>query len=228
MRNGLTGHPALSALTRAGQFAAGLLLIAALAACTTVEGTNALTDPGTFDREVLTATAQGLGLVPKGPPKAEPTQARAPLALPRDTTTLPVPTTSMASQLPVDSDSVQIDTTNLTQADLTRLRNARVVDLRSLSGRPLTETESKALTARMTAANKAVTVNGKRPLYLPPAEYFTTVGGRDTVCLAKSGELVALSDPKCPAEIRKALAPATPEGDGMIGTDVNNLLGRNK
>ncbi|WDR06608.1 hypothetical protein PSQ90_03860 [Devosia rhodophyticola] len=227
MRNGLTGQIALSAGTRTGRVAFGLLVLVALAGCTTVEGTNALSDPGTFEREVITSTAQGVGLIPKGPPKEEPTTPRAPLALPRSTASLPTPTTSIANQLPVDSDSVQIDTSNLTEADLSRLRNARVVDLRSLSGRPLTEVESRALTARMMAANKSVKVNGKRPLYLPPDEYFTTVGGRDTVCKAANGELVALSDPKCPLDVRQALGRATPNSDGLIGSDVNNVLGRN-
>ena len=39
--------------------------VAALAACTTVEGTNAFKDGETFEREVLTSTAQGIGLLPR-------------------------------------------------------------------------------------------------------------------------------------------------------------------
>ncbi len=219
MRNGLTGQSAVSAVTRTGLVAFAALMVGALAACTTVEGTNALTDFGTFEREVLITTAQGVGLVPKGAAKEEPTQARAPLALPRDDTNLPAPTTSMANQLPVDSDSVQIDISGLTEADLTRLRNARVVDLRSVSGRPLTEAETKALTARMIAANRQVTVNGQRPLYLPPDEYFVTVAGVDLVCATATGELVSLNDPKCPEDVRKALKRAGPQGGGLLGTD---------
>ena len=42
-----------------------LLLSAGLGACTTVEGTNALTDVGTFEREVATETLKGLGMVPQ-------------------------------------------------------------------------------------------------------------------------------------------------------------------
>ena len=69
--------------------------------------------------------------------------------------------------------------------------------------RPLTDVEAKQLTARMTAAQRKD--NSARPLYLPPDEYFTTVGGTDLICLAKSGDLVPLESKECPAEIRDAL-----------------------
>ena len=46
-----------------GQAAIGLLLAFGLGACTTVEGTNALTDIATFEREVATETLQGLGML---------------------------------------------------------------------------------------------------------------------------------------------------------------------
>jgi hypothetical protein len=105
--------------------------------------------------------------------------------------------------LPVDSGKVQIDSTGLTEEDIKRLRNARVVDLRTLSGRPLTDVEARQLTARMKAARLK---SGPRPLYLPPEEYFTTVKGQDLVCLAKNGDLVPLTDASCPPEIRKALS----------------------
>ena len=85
MRNGLTGQrAALSAAMRAGLLAIGLLLTAGLSACTTVEGTNAMTDFGTFEREVMITTARGVGLVPGETAKDEPTQARAPLVLPKN------------------------------------------------------------------------------------------------------------------------------------------------
>ena len=214
MRIGLTGqHSALRAVTRTGMASLGLLLAVTLSACTTVEGTNALTDFGTFEREVMMTTARGVGLVPGETPKEDLTNARAPLVLPANGQAAPAPTTeAAAAQLPVNSDSVQIDTTNLTEADLARLRNAKVVDLRSVAGRPLTEQETRTLVARMQAANMDVSTNGgKRPLYLPPEEYFTRVGDADLVC-SVNGELVSINDPKCPESVRKAIRAAyTPQ-----------------
>ena len=93
--------------------------------------------------------------------------------------------------------------TGLTEEELKRLRNARVVDLRTVSGRPLTEDETRQLTARMPAARLKA---GPRPLYLPPEEYFTTVNGTDLVCAAPDGTLVTLDDKRCPEEIRRALS----------------------
>ena len=211
MRIGLTGqHSALEAVSRAGLAALGLTLALALGACTTVEGTNAMTDIGTFEREVMTSTARGVGLLPGATPKEDLTAARAPLVLPASGQALPAPAPETAvAQLPVDSDTVRIDATNLTEADLTRLRNAKVVDLRSAAGRPLTEQETRTLVARMQAANADVTtVNGKRPLYLPPEEYFTRVGNADLVCSTPGGELVSLNDPKCPESVRQAIRAA--------------------
>ena len=209
-------------LTRAGLFSLGLLLAAALGACTTAEGTNALTDFGTFEREVMMTTARGVGLVPGEAPKEDLTQARAPLVLPRDASTLPAPTVALTDQLPANSDTVQIDTAGLSEADMTRLRNARVVDLRSLSGRPLTETEAKALTTRMQAANMAVSGTSKRPLYLPPDEYFTRVGDADLVCRAPNGNIVPLADPSCPDEVRRALRRAGPTSNGSISRQLDS------
>ena len=177
-----------------------------------------MTDFGTFEREVMMTTARGVGLVPGEAPKDEPTSARAPLVLPKDTTSLPPPTTSLVAQLPADSDTVQIDTSNLTEADLQRLRNARVVDLRSLSGRPLTETEARQLTARMQAGNMAVNTTTRRPLYLPPDEYFTRVGNADLVCMNAQNQLVPLSDPSCPDEVRRALRVQGPQS-GQLTVD---------
>lgn len=191
---------------RAGQFAAisfAGLLFASLGACTTVEGTNAFTDVGTFEREVMTQTLQGVGLVPQEN-KPELESPRAPLVLPSDTQTLPPPSESRVAELPTDSDTVQIDTSSISDADLQRLRNARVVDIRSVSGRPLTEAETRQLQARMQGGGIS-TIQGGRPLYLPPDEYFTTVNNQDLICLAANGDLVPLDDPACPPEIRAAL-----------------------
>src|SRR5690606_17270198 len=97
-----------------------------------------------------------------------------------------------------------IDASNLTEEDLRRLRNARVItDPRSMSGRPLTSEETRMLTARMQMAQVR---QGSRPLYIPPDKYFTTVRGQELVCMAASGELVPLNDPSCPPAIRAALA----------------------
>ena len=209
MRTAISGqYSALRAAGRAGSLALTILLGLALAACTTVEGGNALSDFGTFEREVMTSTAQGIGLVPGQAPKEELTRARAPLVLPQSGQSLPPPVSQAATaQLPVDSDTVRIDVSNLSEADIQRLRNARVVDLRSVAGRPLTEQEARTLTARMRAANRDVRVdNSDRPLYMPPDEYFTNVGNVETICSAPGGALVSVNDPQCPAEVRNALA----------------------
>lgn len=231
MRIALFGQSAaVSAAARAGLAALGLVASLALTACTTVEGTNAMTDFGTFEREVMNTTARGVGLIPGEAPKEEPTAARAPLVLPKSTAGLPAPSTQVAAaQLPANSDTVQIDTTNLSEADLRLLRDARVVDMRTLGGRPLTEAEARQLTARMQAANMAVTANNERPLYLPPAEYFTRVGDSQLVCRAASGELVPLRDDRCPADVRRALQEANPgvSSSGLIGSDINKVLGQN-
>lgn len=210
MRIGSTGlRMGPSAMARAGLAALALAATLALGACTTVEGTNAMTDIGTFEREVMSSTARGIGLLPGEAPKADLTNARAPLVLPRSTEALPTPTTTAAAaQLPANSDTVQIDASNISEADMARLRNARVVDLRSLSGRPLTEAEARQLTARMQGANMSVTAANKRPLYLPPDEYFVRVGNADLVCRTPAGELVSLRDERCPAEIRRSLTTA--------------------
>lgn len=174
-----------------------------LGACTTVEGTNAFTDVGTFEREVMTSTLQGVGIIPQEN-KPELQSPRAPLVLPGSSDTLPPPTESRVAELPEDSDSVQIDATGISEADLQRLRNARVVDIRSTSGRPLTAEETRQLQARMQGGGIS-TRQGARPLYLPPDEYFTTVNNQDLVCLAPNGDLVPLNDPACPPSIRAAL-----------------------
>jgi len=199
-------RPALQAVSRAGLLSLTLILSAAgLSACTTTEGTNAMSDIGTFEREVMNGTLQGMGMMDREQ-KDENIQPRAPLVLPKNAS-LPPPVDAKAdtaeAQLPVDAKNAQIDARNLTDEDIKRLRNARVVDLRTIDGRPLTDEEARQLTARFKAAKLAP---GARPLYLPPEEYFTTVKGQDTVCLAPNGELVPLNDKSCPPEIRKALA----------------------
>jgi hypothetical protein len=77
----------------------------------------------------------------------------------------------------------------------------------------------------MRAANMNVSVNGKRTLYLPPEEYFTRVGDAQLVCSTPTGEVVAISDPKCPEAVRKALQSSgrgtnTNLGTGLIGEDL--------
>lgn len=192
---------------KAGLAGAMMLAGLGLSGCTTVEGTNALTDPGTFEREVADTTLQGIGLLPqeKKPMIETP---RAPLVMPKDSKSLPPPRESaVAELLPEDSDKVRIDTSSLTEEDLRRLRNARVFDLRTASGRPLTEQETAKLKARIAKARvEARASTGKRSLILPPDEYFTTTAsGQDLVCLAKNGDLVPVTDPACPPDVRAAL-----------------------
>lgn len=236
MAIGLTTRQAkFPGLFQAGRAAGGLVLALALAACTTVEGTNALTDVGTFEREVMSSTARGVGLIPGEAPKEDLTKPRAPLVLPGSVQTLPAPAAATArAQLPANSDTVQINTANLSEADIQRLRNAKVVDLRSTSGRPLTDAEARALTARMQRANMSVTVNTDRPLYLPPEEYFTRVGDADMVCAVGNGEIVSINDPKCPASVRNAIrasmAPKlNPNGTaGSLSGGANANLGQSE
>jgi len=202
-------------LARAVLASVGLLGALALSACTTTEGTNALTDVGTFEREVMTSTLQGLAIVPRET-KPDIVQKRAPLVLPKKGQPLPQPTDDEVevAALPEDSNNPQIDMTGLTDADLERLRNARVVDLHTLSGRPLTDAEAKQLTARMTAARLTP---GPRPLYLPPEEYFTQIDGKDLVCMAKSGQIVPIDSPDCPYEVKKAIGKVAPQSGGLLG-----------
>jgi hypothetical protein len=216
-------RPAVLAVTRTGLLAVVLLAALSVSACTTTEGTNAMTDVGTFEREVMTSTLQGLGMIERQE-KEETNTRRAPLVLPK-TASLPAPVEdTKAAMLPADSSNVQIDTAGLSEEDMSRLRNARVVDLRTLAGRPLTDVEARQLTARMTAAQIK---SGPRPLYLPPEDYFTVVAGKDTVCLAKNGDLVPLNDKSCPEEIRKALKATAsgraPQSPGLLGTGSDNL-----
>jgi hypothetical protein len=187
---------------RSVSLAAILLMAGGLAACTTTEGTNAFTDIATFEREVMTSTAQGIGLVPKSV-KPDPTNIRGPLVLPKAGEALPAPTEDRTAELlPEDSSDVRIDTTGLTEADLARLKRTKVVSLNTPDGRPLTAAELRILTGKM----KDYRISKKRSIYTPPEEYFTiTSNQQDYVCLAANGELVPVNDPACPAEIREAL-----------------------
>jgi hypothetical protein len=224
MRMGSTGpQTAAKRASHWGKAGLALLLTLTLTACTTVEGTNALTDVGTFEREVMTSTARGVGLLNRAEPKEDLTQARAPLVLPRDASTLPPPSQSAAAQLPANSDRVQLNTAGMSEAELKRLRNARVVDTRTIAGRPLTEQETSALTARMQGANMQVTTTGKRPLYLPPDDYFTRVGDADLLCRTPSGEVVSLRDRRCPADVRRAIEAQQPQvtSPGTLGAGPN-------
>jgi hypothetical protein len=187
---------------RTASVAAIMLVAMGLSACTTTEGTNAFTDIGTFEREVMTSTAQGIGLVPKEE-KPDPTNPRGPLVLPKSGQALPAPTEdTTVAMLPEDSSDVKVDTTGLTDADLARAKRTKVVSLQTPDGRPLTQAELKALTARM----KEFRVSKQRSIFTPPEEYFAvTANQQDLVCLAANGELVSVNDPACPPEIRKAL-----------------------
>lgn len=188
---------------RSAALAVLLLLSVGLSACTTTEGTNAFTDPQTFENEVLDPTAAGIGLIPGPPPKPDPTNPRGPLVMPKDTSVLPPPEkdTSVA-MLPRDSGTPKVDTTGLSQADINRLKSVRVVDINTPDGRPLTAAELKQLIGQM----KSFTLSGKRSIFTPPEQYFALDGGETNfVCLAKNGSLVSVSDPSCPASIRQAL-----------------------
>jgi hypothetical protein len=187
---------------RSASLAAILLIAGGLAACTTTEGTNAFTDVATFEREVMTSTAQGLGLVPQDV-KPDPTNPRGPLVLPKSGQALPAPKEDTAvAMLPEDSSTVKVDTSGLSEADLARAKRTKVVTLSTPDGRPLTQAEIKALTARM----KEYRISKERSIYTPPEQYFSVnANQQDLVCLAADGDLVSVNDPACPPEIRKAL-----------------------
>ncbi|HWV01502.1 MAG TPA: hypothetical protein VN109_10080 [Devosia sp.] len=188
---------------RAAAFAAIVLVGMGLSACTTTEGTNAFASPQTFETEVMDKTAQGLGLIPT-PVKPDPTNLRGPLVLPKDTKDLPPPQTADAetAALPVDDTKPKIDTTGLSAADIEHAKHARVVDINTPDGRPLTAAELKTLTAKM----KSFTLSSKRSIFTPPEQYFSLDNNQqDLVCLSKTGDLVSVNDPSCPVEIRNAL-----------------------
>ena len=74
----------------------GLAAAVSLSACTTVEGTNAMVDPLTFEREVMRTTLQGVGIVPQEE-KPMVSGERSPLVLPASGSTPPPPTRSPGS-----------------------------------------------------------------------------------------------------------------------------------
>jgi len=206
MKRDTTGRPAalLAAMLKPLAALSLILLVPVLSACTTSEGTNALVDPGTFEREVMDTTLQGLDILPP-PPAKDDKERRGPLVMPKQVADLPPPTKgTAAAALPVDSDNPQINTAGLTQADLQHLRNARVIDLQALDGRPLTDTERKQLAARLAVANTNA-APGTRALTLPPVSYFADYKGKDAVCKAADGTLVPFRDSRCPAKIRNVM-----------------------
>lgn len=184
--------------------ALALLLLPAISACTTSEGTNALQDPGTFEREVMDTTLQGLDIIPQDTKTPDATR-RAPLVMPKQVAQLPPPTKDNTSALPADDSNPQINTKGLSDADIQRLRSARVLDLTSINGRALTDTEQRELAARMQLANAGSTQGAGRSLILPPTSYFSSYKGKDYVCKAADGTLVALNDSRCPVQIRNAI-----------------------
>lgn len=184
---------------------AGVALSALIgvSACTTIEGTNALVDPITFEREVANPTLAGLGVIPKSESKETIKVQRAPLVLPKDLSRLPQPKKIDTAVLPEDSDTVTFDTAGLSDEEIKRLRRVRVFDPRSTSGRPLTAEETTQLKSKF----KDVILQQKtRALHIPSDAYFNTVNGQDAICLAPNGDLVPLDDPSCPAEIRDILS----------------------
>lgn len=203
MSSGKTGQrPLNAAVTRAGVAIAAFVALAGLAGCTTTEGTNAMGDIGTFEREVMSETLRGVGMLPREE-KDENVNPRGPLVLPKSTNALPPPQEeTKVAALPVDSDKATINTAGLSDEDLSRLRKVKVIEPYASSGRPLTQAEL----SKMIGKFKSARLDPERPLYLPPIEYFTTsVKGEDLVCLAKNGELVPLNDKNCPPEVRNAL-----------------------
>lgn len=182
---------------------AGIGAALALSACTTIEGTNALTDPMTFEREVLRTTLAGVGVIDQDT-KAPVVVERGPLVVPAAGTTPPPPSQSVAA-IPEDSDRVTIDAAGLTTADLEMLRQGRVIGSGSITGRPLTDAETRQLATRIAAYRRAQGAE-ERNIYLPPEEYFNRVGGESLICLASNGDLVSVQDPRCPPDVRAALA----------------------
>ncbi len=202
--------------------ALALLLLPAISACTTSEGTNALQDPSTFEREVMDTTLQGLDIIPQDTKTPDNTR-RAPLVMPKQVAQLPAPTKDNTAALPADDNNPQINTAGLSDADLSRLRKARVFDLTSVNGRPLTDTEQKELAARLQQASLTSTDANARPLTLPPVSYFSSYKGADAVCKAADGTLVSLSDSRCPVQIRDAIHKDTGPLQS-VDEQINNQL----
>lgn len=180
---------------------------AALSGCTTIEGTNALTDIGTFEREVGRETLKGIGFLERD--SKEPIEApRGMLALPKAGNEVAPPSEEPAvyAALPEDSDTPKIDRTGLTDGDIARIRKIIVFDGLADSGRKLTNAEVAQLTRNIQSGNLRLT-NADAPLWVPDQSYFstTTVNGQEAVCLAPNGDLVSVNDPACPPAIRAQL-----------------------
>ncbi len=190
-----------------GVAGAALLLAVTLSACTTIEGTNAVGDIKTFEREVGRETLKGLGMIPRET-KAPIETPRGLLALPKDGVEVPPPSaeTSLA-ELPVDSDKAKIDTTGLSAEQLKKIRKIVVFDGIADSGRRLTDAEIAQLVRHVESGRLRLALNADTPLWVPDQKYFTiSVGGQDAVCLAANGDLVPLDDPACPPDIRAKIA----------------------
>lgn len=194
-----------NAVARLAVAAVATAAVAGLGACTTLEGNNAFTSFETFEQEVVVGTMQGIGLVPKESKEPE-ANVRAPLVMPGDTASLPSPTEDNSEvMIPEDSDRVTLDTSSLSEEDLRLLGRVRVADDpdNPFSNRTPEEQEFRRLIGQMEAYRGLR--GGQRPLYMPPERYFTTVDDVELVCLANNGDLVAVTDPACPPEIRNAL-----------------------
>ncbi len=189
-----------------GLAGATAILATALAACTTIEGTNALVDPGTFEREVGQETLKGLGVIPRET-KAPIKTPRGLLALPKEGVPVAPPSEEVdVAMIPTDHDKAKIDTTGLSEADLARIRSIIVFDGHAVSGRKLTDAEIAQVTAKVQSGKLRID-KGDAPLWVPDQSYFTmSVNGQDAVCLAANGDLVPINDPACPAEIRDRLS----------------------
>lgn len=197
---------------RPARLAAAVLALsgamAGLSACTTVEGSNALVNFDTFEREVMSETLKGVGIIPREDPKEALNAPRGPLVEPPNSESLPAPTESMASMLPEDSDNPLLDPTGLTDEEVRLIRGARVLDEDFGSGRALTPREATIIAERLRLRRELLNASRGQddyPLEMPPLHVFTTVGDREFICLAESGELVALDDPACPPAVREAL-----------------------
>ncbi len=182
------------------------LLAVSLSACTTIEGTNALSDVGTFEREVGQETLKGLGVIPRETKQPIKTP-RGLLALPKEGVAVPPPSEeSGIAMIPTDHDRAKLDTTGLSDEEVSRIRSIIVFDGIADSGRKLTNAEIAQITSNIEAGKLRIN-NASAPLWVPDQSYFSvsTVGGQDAVCLAANGDLVPLEDPACPPEIRQKL-----------------------
>ena len=161
---------------------------------------------GTFEREVGQETLKGLGVIPRET-KAPIKTPRGKLALPKEGVVMPPPSKETeTAMIPTDHDRAKLDTTGLTDEDVTRIRSIIVFDGIADSGRKLTNAEIAQVTKNIESGKLRIN-NASAPLWVPDQSYFSvsSVGGQDAVCLAPNGDLVPLEDPACPPEIKKKL-----------------------